>query len=390
MGKLNSPSEHEVEPCLTPRLRLFLSVDLVGSTKLKQKGSFPIDLPQDGQELGEMGSDWFSPIAKFYREFESTFSRKWDHYEKTTAPACEWSSGQSPFLWKTNGDELLYVKEISEAHEVYACIKCWMDALKEYRLSLKESGSPLDVKATAWLAGFPITNHEIIFSKKVAGQSASLDVGRGAFFNHLYHLDQSYHDEVGKADLTIDFIGPSIDTGFRISQLATPRKFPVSIELALLLSKITPPTEMDGNIALFFEGKRELKGVMGGKPYPVFWIDTLSDDPLIKAEDFISNILPSGRDQIRAYCELFIRENDKFMFEPFVWNGKDPLFSQRPKNYDAKLKALNRTWLQEKQKFEIEKSSVSGESPPSEDGSIEENVSDAELETFERTLDSQK
>lgn len=387
MGTSDPTSKQSFEACLTPRLRLFLSVDLVGSTKLKQKGSFPIAPPKDGQKLVEFGSDWFSPVAEFYREFESTFTLKWDHYDKTIAPSCKWSSGPSPFLWKTNGDELLYVKEVHEAHEVYACIKCWMDALKDYRRSLKRNSSSLDVKATAWLAGFPITNHEVIFSKKVAGQSASLDLGRGAFFNHLYHLDRWYQGEEGKPDLTIDFIGPSVDTGFRLAQIATPRKFPISVELALLLSKVMPPTEMNGYLSFFFEGKRELKGVMGGKPYPVFWIDTMGDDPLIIAEDLISNIAPSGRDQIRSYCELFIRENDKFMFEPFVWKGKDPLFSARPSNYDENLGALNQTWLQEKQKFEIEQRSVSGDSPPGSNAADEKIASSEDIENFEKKIE---
>src|SRR3954469_16945762 len=93
---------------LRPRLRLFLSVDLVGSTALKQSGEFPIKKPDGEESLGRVGAKWLLDLATFYRDIEAKFTREWDLYSKQIAPKCKWPTTVSPRLWKVNGDELIY------------------------------------------------------------------------------------------------------------------------------------------------------------------------------------------------------------------------------------------------------------------------------------------
>ncbi|MQX38621.1 hypothetical protein [Roseospira navarrensis] len=147
---------------LQPTLRLFLSVDLVGSTALKQAGSFPIKKPDEDSTLSELGAEWFNEVAEFYRKIEELFTREWDHYKATVANKYDWPVGNDPEFWKINGDEIIYFKELSESRECYATFVCWLNVVEQFRSHLAGNRSPLDVKASAWLAGFPIANSEVI------------------------------------------------------------------------------------------------------------------------------------------------------------------------------------------------------------------------------------
>lgn len=372
---------------LKPRLRLFLSIDLVGSTQIKQNGSFPIKVPSEEDGLQALSSDWFSPIAEFYRDFEAEFANKWSIYENSTSKECGWEPvGPAPHLWKTNGDELIYIKEIEEAHQAYACVVCWLQALIQYRKKLTDSASGLNVKGAAWVAGFPIANHEVVFKSNLEGQSTNLDVGRSSIFSHFYYLDKWYSQPSDRDDLIVDYIGPSIDTGFRVAKLATPRKFPISIELALILSNVTEPSIFRDEICLRFDGKNLMKGVLGGLPYPMFWIDAVGDDNLIKSEDEL-NPPPKKQDMqhVRKFCDLFINENSKFIFRPFIWNSQSSEFSKRPENYDRHLTKLSQTWNHEREKFEIEADAIEGKDPPDED-KVEEDQDPQSIDDFIQAL----
>ena len=43
---------------------------------------------------------------------------------------------------------------------------CWLRACTSYPVELQAKNVKLDVKMTAWLAGFPMTNTEVIFERK--------------------------------------------------------------------------------------------------------------------------------------------------------------------------------------------------------------------------------
>lgn len=241
---------------LKPTLRLFLSIDLVGSTALKQAGSFPLDAPAENDPLADVGAEWFNEVAGFYRDIEIEFSREWQHYRESVAKKYVWPDGQDPFLWKSNGDEVIYVKELTESRECYAAVVCWINVVHTYRKKLKARKSPLDVKAAVWVAGFPIANSEVIFSTSVGERVFPLDIGIPKV-THYYLLDKWYSGD--KEGLVRDFIGPSMDTGFRVSSKATPRKCTLSMEAALLLSLVTPPEEYENKIVIRYDGRENSK-----------------------------------------------------------------------------------------------------------------------------------
>jgi hypothetical protein len=368
-------------PCfMRPRLRLFLSVDLVGSTALKQSGYFPLPSPKEEDSLEDIGANWFAAITSFYRDIESKFSAVWHNYKETISKSSKWPVGADPFLWKSNGDELIYVKELADSRECYACIMCWLDVIHSYRQNLRNKKSHLDVKASAWIAGFPISNSEVVFSSGRGLQLPSGFTGMSRVDNYTI-LEKWYGEKEETSNYIRDFIGPSMDTGFRVSSKATPRKMTVSIEVALLLSMATAPVEYKARLSLRYDGRESLKGVFGGKPYPIFWVDTHLDEDLSLMEDKLQGQDGLDKEKVLEFCRKFIEENEKYVFLPFVIGDKEPLVSELPKNYEEILRHMANQWGLEKQKLQIEERSLR-ENVFNGSDSIGEEVSSQNLSSF--------
>jgi hypothetical protein len=299
---------------------------------------------------------WLSSISDFYSQFGRVFKEEWDAY-CNHAKSKSLPTGQAPQLWKTNGDELIYIKELQDRRELYGCIDAWIRSLQSYRKELQKQGS-LDVKGTCWFAGFPITNSEIVFHRDV-----SYDDDQFADDARLrqMHLREKWHESEGKdSSLVRDFIGPGIDTGFRLAALASPRKLVVSLDVAYLLATSHLPSGAVGQMRLtwfdiVYEGRIPLKGVLGGKPYPVFWIDVLGKDVLAEAEDLLSGKLNyCGQDAVKQFCENFFEENRKNMFKPFLVGETDEQYGEIPQNYQEFLRQIEERWAKEKARYETE------------------------------------
>lgn len=287
---LETPVGTEVADFLRPRLRLFLSADLVGSTSFKQSGSLPVAKPAPDASLLKLGAQWFDPIAQFYAQVERLFSEEWRAYVDEVVPVCHWPAPQAlPELWKANGDELIYVLEITQVGDAYAAVLAWIRTLRRYRESLLKGYPTLDIKAAAWTAGFPLGNVEVVFRRKVGDRRDNDDPEERYGFDqarlvHYLRLER-WHDEErrsgfgGATGLVKDYIGPSMDLGFRIAAKATPRKFAVTADLALIMAHASPPTSHFTDklsrpffcpAPLHYDGGVDLKGVLGGNPYPFF------------------------------------------------------------------------------------------------------------------------
>lgn len=373
----------DIPEFLKPRLRLFLSVDLVGSTKLKQtqETGFVPRRSEDGNE--NLGASWFSPVTDFYKFFEQEFSDEWLKYVENTSPHLNWTKGENPELWKTNGDELIYVKEIYDAYDAFACIVCWLEAVGSVRGIFKEHHSSLDLKSTGWIAGFPIRNHEVIFRRKFEIED-DFDRFHDNFLNHCYYLDKWYKKE--KRGLVRDFIGPSIDTGFRIAKYATPRKFPISFDLAYLLSSVSPDGAMHGKIEFRFEGEFELKGVMGGRPYPVFWIDATSQSELTQAKDKISPPPPAQQAQdVSKFCEKLMEESIPGISRPFLIGASLPKLQRLPNGYEEQLRQVSEAWKKEYERLETRKEAQVKEADRQPH---ETEPEQSELDQFAKEVDS--
>jgi hypothetical protein len=119
--------------------------------------------------------------------------------------------------------------------------------------------------------------------------------------------DEWYANPLGSAIIR-DFVGPSIDTGFRLTSWASPSRLIVSVDLAFLLTGAY--TRGLGPLKLHLSGKDKLKGVVGNQPYPTIWIPVGKKgwlDPRTAAESQVS----TDRNTIRSYCEAIIEQNYK-------------------------------------------------------------------------------
>jgi len=362
-----------------PTLRLFMSVDIVGSTAFKQaaRGSLPVS----SQEMRVPSEGWFSPLAQFYRHIEATFRSEWLRYIEYVGShkddAYNWPVGQAPTLWKGVGDELIYTKVITDHREAMGCLHCWVQAVKRYKMILREKYPSLDLKAAAWIAGFPVNNSEIIIRTEFDSAS-DLQAEDDPVYDNAQLL-LAYYSEDRPNGLIQDFVGPGIDTGFRVSSLATPRKLTLTLDLALLIAKADQDKQHGfdcGNFIYGYDGRVQLKGVFGGVPYPVFWLDLLSDNQLAKVEDDLTPNRTVGAGKIIAFAEEFISAHPQFIDRPYMESSTEAFFSKRPARHIERLEAF-RTFLEsERKRLEAEREAVD---PLNEKG---EELSEGEIKKF--------
>jgi hypothetical protein len=316
-----------------------------------------------------MAPAWLSPIANFFGAFQEAFIREWKIFKTQIAPKLGIEIPFDPSFWKANGDELIFVKELNDRKEILGCIDAWINALKAVRLQLSTSG--LDVKATAWTAGFPVTNSELIFQVNPSVESTLFEDDSRL---QQFALLEEWHDEpTSRRASVMDFIGPSIDTGFRLASRSTPRHFVISVDVAYFLATAHLPANGVIEVPpIFYEGKVELKGVLGGKPYPVFWIDTMVGHKFTQTEDRLKGASSAHVDIIKTFCLEFYKDNSSLMFLPFIFREDESQYGEFPENYIEALEHLCGKWQMEKTRYLRETEIVS--SP----GDETEKLSDAE------------
>lgn len=357
---------------LQPHLRLFLSADVIGSTAYKSSRSL-IGKATKGKESFEGHTPpWLFPMASFYADVDRTFSARWSQHESRSKKKRPDRTIPSPKFWKSNGDEVLYTQRLNDYREAYNSVRIWKEVVLDYRYRLKLKHPELDVKATAWVAGFPLTNSEVIFRKTI-GKTDPYDTGDDLFYN-FYLLSEFYNGTRGN-ELTRDFIGPSIDTGFRLCALATARKFVISVDLALMLANYNDDTGID--LGFRYDGRHLLKGVMGGERYPIFWIDMGGNDALSQTEDKLMPISGQNlnRDDIMKFCREFFSANNSKLIYPFIKEDLGEKFDNIPPMYAERLDQLQRQWPEQLQQRKIEIEATANKDAPMEPGLKEINES---------------
>ncbi len=114
-----------------------------------------------------------------------------------------------------------------------------------------------------------------------------------------------------------DFIGQSIDTGFRVSTASSSRKLMLSVELAHMLSlecirvKGHPqrlPKVLVTNFAFHYDGRHTLKGVLDGIPYPLIWLDIEPDRLINSTEDALSARPKPTASQVHEFTSALIAD----------------------------------------------------------------------------------
>lgn len=175
-------------------------------------------------------------------------------------------------LWRTIGDELVFVVNIYEEEELGKYTQKIYEALIEINKYIKNGelfkdtideiddlieNNLLELKATAWIARVSeIKSDEDLKKNKITG-------------NICYYYDNKINiiNNVDNREKFREYQGKDIDLGFRIASKNTiARKLSLSVELAYILAKSDK-----FNQKLHIVGYNKLKGVWNGRPYPIIW-----------------------------------------------------------------------------------------------------------------------
>ncbi len=321
-------TEAEFTELVRPKLKLFLSVDVIGSTQFKQRSS--------ATHIHE----WLNTFVSFYTTFPSLLQE---------AVAREDAGGETSSrritLWKILGDELIFTVELVKRRHAALFLHAFGCALREaeaeWQLKRSKDGRPrLALKGTAWIAGFPVGNAEV----PLDGRD---ETATGGFF---------------------DYIGPQIDTGFRLKEHATPRKLMLAADLAFLIVATAGHKPLPFH--LHFHGDQVLKGVLREKPYPLVWMDCdghparpgrRAAASLNASKDKLLERRPAQPARLMTYLRLWLE--DAGLRLPFVHGDSAPPCKPGP-NYHKQLQTATADL---RQNFTAEKSSDGkgkNEAPP--------------------------
>jgi len=200
--------------------RLFLSVDMVGSTEFKARLT------------GQGSASWLDVFQTFFTTFPLMAAGQVGlaFLEDESTPALD--------VWKVMGDEVVFVAEPKSGEEVTLFLTALLRTMRLYE-ARHFTEMPLRLKGTAWLADFD-------------GQNIEIEIPELS----------------GEGGAHLDYIGPDIDLGFRISKFARQGAMVVSLEVA----EVVLAASNAAQAAFYMMGREPLKGVMFGRAYPILWM----------------------------------------------------------------------------------------------------------------------
>jgi len=248
--------DERVEPA-NYRVRLFLSVDLSGSTAFKNSKS-------GESRQGASAPKWVTVFQQFYTDFPALFGAE---FQKETRE----SVGQDvcPKLWKAVGDELVFCGTISNQKTCIVALHAFVNTLHIYRKRLLDENIDLDVKGAGWLAAFPEPNRTV-------------KLRQASDTSELHSASEALEAAADHAPFDYDFLGKAIDTGFRVANNAKPERLILSVQLARLI--VAAKQEQGGNgYDVRIDRPTTFKGVNKNEPYPVLYIDTMDHLPTKKS-----------------------------------------------------------------------------------------------------------
>jgi hypothetical protein len=154
--------------------------------------------------------------------------------------------------WKRQGDEILFY--IPHPHfdsllqipsDIFKALTFIIKAVKNFN---KDSIIQLSVKATLW--------------------AADVRLGKGNDNHSLFNIVTISEDF---SRIILDFLGPDIDTGFRIAKYASPGKLTIDINLAWIFNKYAKEQNCNVSENMRIVSLEELKGIWNERRYPIIW-----------------------------------------------------------------------------------------------------------------------
>lgn len=275
--------------------------------------------------------------------------------EAQTSGANRFVFGKCPEFWKGAGDEVLFSKVVESPLDAAAAVHTLLAVMREQRLQFASKHPQLNVKGAAWLAGFPANNAEIILPYK----EARLTAGRlDDALAENYRLLSMSNSGSTRTAFHADYIGPSVDLGFRLRDHATPRRMVVSVDLVWLLCHAHDRCFDDERSScaylhipnVGYDGRHGLRGILGGEPYPLMWIEADSTNALDNAEDTLlrrkSSGTPLNTDEYKAlkdFCSTFLNNQGPLRSRPYISGWHEAVVGTIPddhKQYLDKLRGL--------------------------------------------------
>jgi hypothetical protein len=267
-----------------PWLVLFCGVDIESSTKIKMRG----------------GNNWYMAFIKFFQEFDSSLR------DADSADGDGIKNGWN--LWRVVGDELIYYRLIDRNNpRICRYVTSFKDAI--IKNSSTEQGGVvghgyafigdektvdnIDQNKDFQINIMPRAGNG--FDKDYAGDPGDFISEK---LNELKYTDIGVIDETSFMEFTkeyfIDFMGRTIDQGFRLSEFSNRYRFILSPKLVSLIF-----VEEDSSyIDIRFMGLQRLDGctndLFGISHFPVYYIYiselmNISNTSKISHKDYKSN-----------------------------------------------------------------------------------------------------
>jgi len=298
-------------------LYYFASVDLVGSTSFKSAGN-----NQRKSDNPEEHHNWLDDFTIFYRELPREFEYN----------ARNLSCQSIPKVWKTNGDEILFCAQISEIKDIQILCESLESACKTYRAGCLSD--KLGLKLCSWLGGTPVINKRLCdnISHHVLANLINTCIDKS-------DIRERASEVFAKLESKVEFIGPSIDAGFRLAHYASRNMHILSVELALVLAELSLEINPDV-LGIYYISDKSLKGVLGERDYPLFF--KIVDDPLFTSRLELQGHTFKKPQRIREFCMEFINDvNDPFLIvRPYIKDSKDENWNKVPDNHEKFWKGI--------------------------------------------------
>lgn len=273
------------------RLRLFPSVDLVGSTAYKSKE-------------GNTNIKWIKAFQKFYGEFPNQFNKNYTQACESTPEITAYENENIPKVWKTIGDEIIFVNRVNSITHLGAYVRAFSDTLIEFGREV-QAVFELNTKGNAWIAAFPNPNRSIRLSMS----------GSDPLIGENDILTEEIEAAVDKNPREYDFLGKGIDGGFRISKNSSIESLTISPALAYLLCKAkrnVDTTKFDCRFV--FHEPQEFKGVVNGQRYPVISLITSRNETFDRLQNLEAELLDRPREAnfvtLFKYLENYIEHHN--------------------------------------------------------------------------------
>lgn len=272
------------------RIRLFLSVDLVGSTAYKSKD-------------GNTNLKWIKAFQKFYGEFPKQFAKNYKAICAETPEVCADEAENLPKVWKTIGDEIIFVNRVNSITHLGAYVRAFSDTLIEFGREV-QSAFALNTKGNGWIAAFPNPNRSIHLSVN----------GSDPLIGESEILTEEFEAEVDKNPSNYDFLGKGIDGGFRIARNSSVESLTISPALAYLLCKAKRNVDTTRfNNRFVFHEPQEFKGVVEDQKYPVISLITSRDEAFDELQSLEAKLLDRPREAdfvtLFEYLDVYIKHH---------------------------------------------------------------------------------